>query len=114
MRSVFQSEKDGLQHELEQTLTEKEETEKQVDEDIERLQKKVKVMKYIDGYNDEVQGKPSRYLLDAGSLHANQGMVEVLASHAPWMPEATATIIETSRDSSVSAALAESQSVEAR
>ena len=52
MRSVFQSEKDDLLHELEQALTEKEETEKQADEDGARLQKEVivfKVMKYRDG-----------------------------------------------------------------
>ena len=54
-RSVIQSEKDGLQRELQQALVDKEETKKQVNKDVMRLQKKVKIfklMKYRDGYNE--------------------------------------------------------------
>ena len=94
VKNVFQSEKDGLWRELEQTLAEKEETEKQADEDVARLQKEVKVfklMKYWDRYNDWVQSKPPRYPIDAGSLLADRGTVEVLVSHAPSMPDASAT-----------------------
>ena len=70
-RSVFQSEKDGLLCELEQALADKAEVEKQVDEDVVRLQKEVNVFKFIkyrDGYNDGAQDKPPRYPLRAGIL----------------------------------------------
>jgi len=79
---------------LELALAEKEEIEKQAGEDVARLQKEVKVfklMRYRDEYNDGVQGKPLRYPLDAGSLHADQGTIEVLASHALLMPDASVT-----------------------
>jgi len=72
-------------------------------------------MKYKDGYNDGVQEKPSRHPLSAVSLHADQGKMEVLISHAPSMPfsSATTTVIGTSRDYPVSSAHAESQFAEA-
>ena len=56
-RSVFQSKMDGLWRELDQALAEKEETEKQTDKNVARLQKEVKVfklIKYRDEYNDGV------------------------------------------------------------
>ena len=90
-----------------------------MNEDIVRLQKEVKVfklMKYRDGYNDGVQGKSPRYYLDVGSLHVDQGMMKVLASHTPSMPDAstTTTIIETSQDTPINAAPAEGQFAETR
>jgi len=104
---------------LQQALADKEKTKKQADEDVARLQKEVKIfklMKYRDGYNDGMQGNPLRYPLGVGILRADQGSMEVLASHAPPMPDDSATattIIGSSRDSLVSAALAEGQSAEA-
>ena len=57
--------------ELKQALADKAEAEKQVDEDMARLQKEIKVfkfMKYRDGYSDGAQGKSLGYPLEAGSL----------------------------------------------
>ena len=90
-----------------------------VDEDIARLQKEVKVfklMKYRDGYNDEVQGKPSRYRLGFKSLHTDQGTAEVLALHASSIPDtsAMATVVGASQDPLTSEAPAEDQKAEAR
>ena len=72
-------------------------------------------MKYQDMYNDGVQGKLHRYPLGAGSLCTDQGSMEVLASHAPLMLDASATttVIGTSRDSADSAAPPEGQSAKA-
>ena len=59
-RIAFQSKKDDLMRELKQVLADKAEAEKQVDEDVARLQKEIKVfkfMKYRDGYNDRAQSK---------------------------------------------------------
>ena len=66
---------------MEKALTDKADAEKQVDEDVVRLQKKVKVfkfMKYRDVYTDGAQGKPPRYHLGAGGLRTDHG-TEVLA-----------------------------------
>jgi len=71
-------------------------------------------MKYQDGYNDGAQGKPPRYPFGTGSLCIDQWTVEVLASHAPSMPDvsATVTVGGASRDPLASAAPAEGQFVE--
>ena len=58
--SAFQEEKVGFQLDLQQRISEREEAERQVDEDVKMLQKQVKafkLLKYLDRYNDGGKAK---------------------------------------------------------
>ena len=73
-------------------------------------------MKYQDGYKDGAHGKAPIYPLGIRNLSADQGMVKILALHAPSIPDAfaTTTVVGASLDPLVSEALAKDQSVETR
>ena len=72
---TFQKEKAKLELELQQTISERDEAEREADEDAGMLQKQVKafkVLKYGEGYNNERQEKRPRYPLDVRSSHTER------------------------------------------